>query len=74
MLIFVYNKSYYQESYILIIEYNSEVTVTEWFDGKFSKDKKKDEKFWKSKRPAVVRYLKIPLYVYHVFKTKTVKG
>ena len=28
-------KVYYQESYILIIEYSSVVTVAEWFDGNF---------------------------------------
>ena len=30
-----FNKAYYQESYILIIEYNSVVTVAEWLDGSF---------------------------------------
>ena len=29
------NKAYYQESYILIIEYSSVVTVAEWLDGSF---------------------------------------
>jgi hypothetical protein len=28
-------KAYYQESYILIIEYSSVVTVAEWLDGSF---------------------------------------
>ena len=35
LLIFFFNKAYYQESYILIIEYNSVVTVAEWLDGSF---------------------------------------
>jgi hypothetical protein len=30
-----FNKAYYQESYILIIEYRSVVTVAEWLDGSF---------------------------------------
>ena len=29
------NKAYYQESYILIIEYSIVVTVVEWLDGSF---------------------------------------
>jgi hypothetical protein len=29
------NKAYYQEPYILIIEYSSVVTVAEWLDGSF---------------------------------------
>jgi hypothetical protein len=29
------SKAYYQESYILIIEYSSVVTVAEWLDGSF---------------------------------------
>ena len=38
-------KAYYQESYILIIEYSSVVTVAEWLDGSFdNKDKKKRKK------------------------------
>jgi hypothetical protein len=35
LLIFCLKKAYYQESYILIIEYSSVVTVAEWFDGSF---------------------------------------
>ena len=60
MLIF-FNKDYYQESYILIIEYSSVVIVAEWLDGSFES-------------PAMVRYPKVPKYKYHVFKPKTVKG
>jgi hypothetical protein len=30
--------------------------------------------FWKPKKTAVVQYPKVPKYVYHVFKPKTVKG
>jgi hypothetical protein len=30
-----FNKAYYQESYILIIEFSSVVTVVEWLDGSF---------------------------------------
>jgi hypothetical protein len=30
-----FNIAYYQESYILIIEYSSVVTVAEWLDGSF---------------------------------------
>jgi hypothetical protein len=30
-----FNKAYYQESYMLIIEYNSMFTVAEWLDGSF---------------------------------------
>ena len=33
-LLICFNKAYYQESYILIIEYSSVVTVTEWLDVK----------------------------------------
>jgi hypothetical protein len=64
LLIFFFNKAHYQESYILIIEYSSVVTVAEWLDGMV----------WKSKSPAVIRYPKVPKYVYHVVKPKTVKG
>ena len=35
LLIFFFNKAFYQESYILIIEYSSVVTVAEWLDGSF---------------------------------------
>ena len=35
LLIFLFNKANYQESYILIIEYSSVVTVAEWLDGSF---------------------------------------
>ena len=35
LLIFYFNKAYYQESYILIIEYSIVVTVVEWLDGSF---------------------------------------
>ena len=39
---FFFNKDYYQVSNILLIEYNSVVTVAEWLDGSFdNKDKKK---------------------------------
>jgi hypothetical protein len=31
----MFNNTYYQESYILIIEYSSVVTVAEWLDGSF---------------------------------------
>ena len=31
----VFNKDYYQESYILIIQYSSVGTVAEWLDGSF---------------------------------------
>jgi hypothetical protein len=51
------------ESYILIIEIRSVVTVAEWLDGRF----------WKSKSPAVVWYPNVLKYVYQVFKPKTVK-
>ena len=34
-----FNKAYYQESYILIIEYSSVVTVAEWLDGSFESQK-----------------------------------
>jgi hypothetical protein len=30
----LFNNAYYQESYILIIEYSSVVTVAEWLDGR----------------------------------------
>jgi len=33
LFIFIFNKTYYQESYILIIEYSSVVTSTELLDG-----------------------------------------
>ena len=35
LLINLFNEPYYQESYILIIEYNSVVTVAECLDGSF---------------------------------------
>jgi hypothetical protein len=38
-LIFCFNRAYYQESYILIIEYSSMVTVAEWLDGSFESQK-----------------------------------
>jgi hypothetical protein len=60
--IFFFSKDYYQESYILIIEYSSVVTIAEWLDGSALK------------RPVVVRYPKVPKYVYHVFMLKTVKS
>jgi hypothetical protein len=60
--IFFFSKDYYQESYILIIEYSSVVTIAEWLDGSALK------------RPVVVRYPKVPKYVYHVFTLKTVKS
>jgi hypothetical protein len=31
----IFNKAYYQESYTLIIEYSSVVTIAEWLDGSF---------------------------------------
>ena len=33
LLIYLFNNAYYQESYILIIECSSVVTVAEWLDG-----------------------------------------
>ena len=30
-----FNNAYYQESYILILDYSSVVTVAEWLDGSF---------------------------------------
>jgi hypothetical protein len=30
-----FNKAYYQELYILIIEYSNVVTLAEWLDGSF---------------------------------------
>ena len=35
LLIFFFNKAYYQESNILIIADSSVVTVAEWLDGSF---------------------------------------
>jgi hypothetical protein len=35
LLIFCFSKAYYQESYTLIIERSSVVTVAEWLDGSF---------------------------------------
>ena len=35
LLIFCFNKAYYQESYIPIIEHNSVVAVSDWLDGSF---------------------------------------
>ena len=62
LLIFFFKKAYYQELYILIIEYSSVVTVAEWLDGSFES------------RPELVRFPKAPKYEYYVFKPKTVKG
>jgi hypothetical protein len=35
LLIFFFNKAYYQESCILIIKYSSVITVAEWLEGSF---------------------------------------
>jgi monoamine oxidase len=35
LILFCFNKAYYQESYILIIAYASVVNVAEWLDGSF---------------------------------------
>ena len=35
-----FNKAYYQESYILIIEYNIVVTVDKWLDGSFESQRR----------------------------------
>ena len=35
LLIFLFSKVYYQESYILIIEYSSVVAAAEWLNGNF---------------------------------------
>ena len=31
----MFSKAYYQESYILFLEYGSVVTIAEWLDGSF---------------------------------------
>ena len=31
----IFNKAYYQESYMLIIEHSSVITIAEWLDGSF---------------------------------------
>ena len=35
----IFSKAYYQESYILIIEYSNVVTIAEWLDGSFESQK-----------------------------------
>jgi hypothetical protein len=35
----LFNKAYYQESYIRIIAYNSVVNVAKWLDGRFESQK-----------------------------------
>jgi hypothetical protein len=35
-----FNKAYYQESYILIIEYSCVVAVAEWLDGSFESQRR----------------------------------
>jgi hypothetical protein len=35
-----FNKAYYQESYILITEYNIVVTVDKWLDGSFESQRR----------------------------------
>ena len=35
-----FNNAYYQESYILIIEYSNVVTVAEWLDGSFESQRR----------------------------------
>ena len=40
LLIFIFSKAYYQEAYILIMLYSSEVTVAEWFDGSFESQRR----------------------------------
>ena len=47
-----FNKEYYQESYILIIEYSSGVTVVEWLDGSF-----KSQSRWFDTRKSQDMYL-----------------
>jgi hypothetical protein len=39
LLVFFFNKAYYQESTILIIAYNSVVKIVEWLDGSFESQK-----------------------------------
>jgi hypothetical protein len=46
LLIYFFNKVYNQESYILIIEYSSVVTVAEWLDGRFESQ----SRFYKAKQ------------------------
>ena len=36
----IFNNAYYQESYKLIIEYSSVVTVAKWLDGSFESQSK----------------------------------
>jgi hypothetical protein len=51
LLIFFFYKSYYQESYILIIAFSSVVTVAEWLNRSFENQNR-------LKSPAVVRDMK----------------
>ena len=44
LLIYFFNKAYYQESNILVIAYSSVVTVAEWFDGSFESQ----NRLWKA--------------------------
>ena len=39
LLVFFFNKAYYQESTILIIAHNSVVNIIEWLDGSFESQK-----------------------------------
>ena len=60
-----FNKAYYQESYILIIEYNSMFTVAEWLDGSFESQ----SRLWKAQQWFDTQKSQIN----NVFKPKTVK-
>ena len=62
----LFNKPYYQESYILIIEYNSVFTVAEWLDGSFENQ----NRLWKAQQWFDTRKSQNN----NVFKPKTVKG
>ena len=68
LLIFLFNKANYQESYILIIEYSSVVTVAEWLDGSFERQSRLE-------KPNSGRDTRKSQYMRNTFLSlKTVKG
>ena len=67
LYIVFFNKAFYQESYILIIEYSSVVTVAEWLDGSFESQSRLEN----HNSGSIPESPKICLTR---FKSKTVKG
>ena len=67
LLICFFCKAFYQESYILIIEYGSVVTIAEWLDGSFESQSRLEN-------PNSGSIPESPKICFTRFKSKTVKG